>query len=833
MARRWVFAALCMLAPGMFPPGALGEERALEVQMPAALVQRIASESRTPESEAARSEILNQNPGLQDLEVGRQGDRLTLTIVPREPGAPPRLYLAGTRRDFLLLAMAENPADVFSRLSALDPEIRYADARRSAQQLTLTLGYRVQQKAAPGPSQPAARDPGRRGGAAGTEVYAAARGNERALEAYLESFPGGSHAAEAQQELEALRTARMQAEYEAALASGNPEAIQTFMARWGGGSRVGSTGREVRLQVQGPTGPFASAAAPAPAPAPTNEPPVPLAVAAPAAPEPAAPALPTAEERAEGPYRAALAQGTVEALSQFVAAFPDAPQRTAAAQRMEELREEAAYRLAVEKNTVDAYQGFLAIFPSSGRRAEAQARIQTVEAERQKAESERRASDAVRGAQQAQQEQRRRAFEEVRRLDAPEGYRIFVATYPGTPEVQQAEKRLKELEADDHAFAGARASEQALERYLAERPQGRHAGEARERIAQLRNTRMEAEFQAARTAGTAEGYRAFLSRWPNGPRTQEAKTWLEGAERAAAEKGAAERAAAAKAAAQPPEPAKKSVPEPPPEPTAPAPLRLAVRRVAAGPELGAAAAQHPAWRSAQAIEIPLQGAAGTARSVRLKAVHDGTSVYLLAEWADPTRDETYRPWLWDPAAANYHQTAQLDDAFSVLLYREGSASSSCMLEGQEVDADLWLWRAGWGALSSLADDGRLRVSRSRIPQANPYPVRSGQGQVWIRQDWDEGAPGWSLFIPVGRTTETVASYRAARPRGSRGDVATAASWTDGRWRVAFRRALDTAQPDDVPLVPDTSVLASFAAYDKADRANHASSSPVFLDVQGP
>jgi hypothetical protein len=219
--------------------------------------------------------------------------------------------------------------------------------------------------------------------------------------------------------------------------------------------------------------------------------------------------------------------------------------------------------------------------------------------------------------------------------------------------------------------------------------------------------------------------------------------------------------------------------------------------------------------------------------VRVKAVHDGTSVYLLAEWADPSRDDAYRPWLWDSAGGSYRQTAQLDDAFSVLLYREGSASNSCMLEGQEVDADLWLWRAGWGALSSLADDGRLRVSRNRIPQANPYPVRSGQGQVWIRQDWDEGSPGWSLFIPVGRTADTVPSYRAARPKGSRGDVAASGAWGDGRWAVTFRRALDTGHPDDIPLVPGASLLASFAAYDKADRGDHASSPAVSLDVQGP
>jgi len=412
-------------------------------------------------------------------------------------------------------------------------------------------------------------------------------------------------------------------------------------------------------------------------------------------------------------------------------------------------------------------------------------------------------------------------------MDAPEAYRMVLATYPGTAEAQDAEKRLKDIEADERAFEKVRSSESGLGRYLAERPQGRFAAEARERLEQLRNARMEAEFQAARGSGSVEAFQGFLDRWPGSSRASQAKAQMDALRRSRETERAEAAKAAERVAEKTPEKAAEKAPE-----AAPPALRLSVRRVSAGPEVDGA--EDPLWRDVPGLDVPVSGPRGSGK-VRLKAVHDGSVIYFLAEWADPSRDESYRPWVWDGQAGSYQQVKDLDDAFALSLYRDASSPSSCMLGGEPIDADLWLWRAGWGALSSLADDGRLRVSRERIPQANPYPVRSGQGQVWIRQDWDEGAPGWSLFIPVDRAKDTLPSYRATAARGSRGDVRAAGSWGEqkgGRWRVEFARALDTGHPDDVPVQLGATQVVALAVYDKSDRADHASSPPVFLDVQG-
>lgn len=798
----------CTFLAALLPGVTLGSARTLEIQCTAPMLQKLVSDARATDSEVARGEILALNPSLLGLEVSRNGDQVTVIFSPRGNSAPASLYLAGGKRDFYLLAMAEDPTGVLARLGGLDPQILATTASRSGQQLTLRLDYAVAEAATPPPLPMHTA-----GAAAGSDdaVFAAARGSEDALERYLAQFPGGAHRAEAERDLEALGTARMEAEYEAALATGDPAVLRAFMAELAAGTKVGRRGREVRLQVRGPTDSFPVSSEPAAVPVTLLEaPPIP-------APPPAPPPdpEPSLEQRAEGPYQAALAQGTVAALEQFAAAFPDAPQHRAAKQRIAELREQVAYKLAVEKNSVEAYQGFLAIFPASGRRAEAEARVRALLAERDKVELERRAAELARKAQQTDRERRQRAFDQARQLDSPEAYSIFLTTYPATPEAREAEQRLKELQDDAAAFNQAQGSEVRLEQYLATRPNGRHAAAARDQLGQLQDARMEAQFQAARAAGSIDVWQRFSQDWPAGSRAVEAKAQLEALKLAAA---------------------KPVPPAAPPKATEvlPPALRLSVRYAAVAPEVDGLATDG-AWLDAPPLEVALSGSQGLAGRATLRAVHDGTSLYVLAEWADPTRNEGYRSWLWDAKEDNYQQSDERDDAFAVSLYRDGSSLAACMLAGAEIDADLWLWRAHWGALSGLADDGRLRVSRQRIPQANPYPTRTGHGQVWIRQDWDDGQPGWKLFIPVERTGGVLPGYQTAPAQGSRGDVQAVGAWSEtsgGRWRVEFRRALDTRHPDDVAVRPGTTVVAAFATYDRADRADHASSPPVFLDIQG-
>jgi len=522
--------------------------------------------------------------------------------------------------------------------------------------------------------------------------------------------------------------------------------------------------------------------------------------AAPRVPTPSASsALP--ESGADEAYRSALRQDTLPAWSRFLERHPNAPEADEARRRAAVLREDAAYRTALERNDTAGYRAFLEHFPDSGRRPEMEARLRVVDEERRRADAERRAAGAT-------ARRREEAYSEARKLDTAEAYRIFLTVYPDAPEAPEARKRLQRTAADDDAFEEARGSSQGLEAYLAERPKGRHAKEARRLLQDRLAAQSEREFREALDTGTKAGWQRYLTRWSDGERAREAREALESLEARRPETGEAPSARGRGPS-------------------------LVAPRVRTPPTVDGSGGDR-AWREAEALEVPLTGGPGP-KTLRVRAVHDGKSLYLLAEWADPSRDTLYRPWVWDAARETYYQNEQLDDALAVALYRS-APTDSCMLQGDDVDADSWLWRAFWSEISGLADDGMLRVSQTRVPQSNPYPVSGGRGQVWVREDSDEGVSGWFFFIPVDFQGETVSSYTAQQATGSRADVQARGRWSEetgtGTWTVEFARALDTRRADDVALAEGRSQPVAFAVFDKRDKGRHASSALVQLELRG-
>lgn len=507
-------------------------------------------------------------------------------------------------------------------------------------------------------------------------------------------------------------------------------------------------------------------------------------------------------EEGEAAFREAQKQDTLQGWTRFLERHPESPRAAEARDRAAALREEAAYRTALQRNDAEGYQAFLDHFPSSSRLQEIQARLRAVEEERRRAAAESQA-------RQAADKRRRDAYSEARKLDTAESYRIFLTVFPDGPEAAEARKQLAAIEADDKDFQAARGSLEGVEAYLKARPKGRHAPEARRLADEARARALGAEWESARSAGTPEALEGFLARWPQAPQAGEARTALEGLRRAQA-------------------------PTPRPESgRSPGVPVLAAPQVAQPPAVDGRA-DDPAWRHAEAIDLPVTD--GTAiNTVRLRAVHDGARLYLLAQWSDPSQDTLYRPWRWDTAQRTYQQSADLDDALAVSWYRT-PPSDPCMLQGDEHDADTWLWRAHWSEVSGHADDGRLRVSRGRIPQSNPYATRAGSGQVWVKQEPDEGAPAWFFFIPVEFQGNVVASYRPQEPRGSRSDVRARGIWTakgdGGTWSVELSRALDTGRSDDVSFAVGQPLFAAFAVYDKSDKGKHLSSGLMRLELRG-
>ena len=87
-------------------------------------------------------------------------------------------------------------------------------------------------------------------------------------------------------------------------------------------------------------------------------------------------------------------------------------------------------------------------------------------------------------------------------MDNVTAYRVFLAAYPDAPEAPELRRYLQAAEADDAAFTEASASAQGLEAYLATRPKGRHAEDARRRLTALRNAASDGAYREAEARGT-------------------------------------------------------------------------------------------------------------------------------------------------------------------------------------------------------------------------------------------------------------------------------------------------------------------------------------------
>lgn len=419
--------------------------------------------------------------------------------------------------------------------------------------------------------------------------------------------------------------------------------------------------------------------------------------------------------------------------------------------------------------------------------------------------------------------QRKKAYEAAARLDTAEAYRAFLALHAAGPEADEARRRLAALETETEVFQKARDSEDQLAAYLALWPDGRYAREARQQLEEVRGHRREREYRRAVGLKTPEALRAFADAWPKTPQAAEAEKLLAALSREAA---AAAAAAAPAPVAAPPPPSLRG-PDPAPEP--PREWSLEVPLVAEAPAVDGAS-RDPAWKRASSVELPMQGEKGP-RRMKVSMVHDGASLYLLAEWPDATRDTEFQPWVWSPAEKSYARDSRIDDGLAVLWYRGAPPAGACLLDGQPHEGDTWHWRAGWSEISGLAEDGWIHVSRERLPQSTPYPSRSGAGQVWVRRVADEGEPGWKFVVPIEYAGDLIPSYQSQPARGSRGDVRARGQWKDGRWTVEMVRRFQTGHPDDLPLQGSPVRHAvSFGAYDRGNMGDHTSSPAVHVEL---
>ncbi|MDF1525525.1 MAG: ethylbenzene dehydrogenase-related protein [bacterium] len=234
--------------------------------------------------------------------------------------------------------------------------------------------------------------------------------------------------------------------------------------------------------------------------------------------------------------------------------------------------------------------------------------------------------------------------------------------------------------------------------------------------------------------------------------------------------------------------------------------------------------------------------------VRIQAVYNREELFVLMKWPDRTQDRELGTWELGPEGWIARPGA--DDGIAILwelsgepaggsMGRSGGSGSgegpfrcqyAChMMEVDVYDGgtkmrmgmkssegqvlDLWRWRASVTGSFGLADDMVIDETGKRGDEGQVLPVVNRSTKV----------PG------PGTVNGSVAPYYIVEtPIGRQGDVRAKARWEKGMWTLLLKRALDTADPDDVVYSPGGRVPFSVSLFDNTFSEHHVSADSAFL-----
>lgn len=301
-------------------------------------------------------------------------------------------------------------------------------------------------------------------------------------------------------------------------------------------------------------------------------------------------------------------------------------------------------------------------------------------------------------------------------------------------------------------------------------------------------------------------------------------------------------------------------------------LILRAARVEEPPTIDGVAGDQ-AWAHAEPLTVRL--AYGTVAEATLKAVYTGNEVFLLVTWPDPTRDDQYRPWVWNAALGRYIEGPHVDDGL-LLSIEAGCEWVPSLLSGYVFDFDGWLWLAartdpvGQAVDTSghvqkrwMPDHGYVRyASRNKTPLWNlkfndhrpnaltvawqelnrVYLLQPIVEEVYVSTLPDGSPPpAYTVRVPAPQV-ETRAAERSRSPHaattpepvvpqyrpvpltGDAGEVAAKGRWENGRWTVELRRTLVTPARTATDSMFTKVTQFSIYIFDRTERVDEAAES---------
>jgi len=290
-------------------------------------------------------------------------------------------------------------------------------------------------------------------------------------------------------------------------------------------------------------------------------------------------------------------------------------------------------------------------------------------------------------------------------------------------------------------------------------------------------------------------------------------------------------------------------------PLFPIPRDLVAKRIAQG---GADIEPLP-WDTAPPLEIALAnglGFAGGRTRVALRALHDGSEIFVLAEWDDPKEDRRYMPWMRTPGGWDHLMTDEDDesvhyeDKFSLIfpprgdrLFRWFGCAAQCHIGGGRAYGsknspsiiDVWHWKSARTDPAGQADDKYWHVADPKDPDVGRYGDPAGSGGY--KKNFAKGGTE-PLRLPADADAIRMGALLADRSveysleragqiapgaeipgiivspfAGDRGDVRSLSRHEDGRWRLFLRRRLATGSPYDIEFRPGGRYEFGCAAFD--------------------
>jgi Ethylbenzene dehydrogenase len=219
------------------------------------------------------------------------------------------------------------------------------------------------------------------------------------------------------------------------------------------------------------------------------------------------------------------------------------------------------------------------------------------------------------------------------------------------------------------------------------------------------------------------------------------------------------------------------------------------------------APEHPARLMVQDVTEPRLTRPGV-DLVKVRAMHDGTTIVFRLEWADATQDLIADVGRGSDAAAIQFPLQPGADVPDAAMGQQGKGVQICY------------WKAMWQDDADRAPSGKDRVAGLH-PNAAPdhYPPEAGGA---AREEMERRyAPARAAGNPI--LTARNGAVQEIRAEGFGSSTATTAqkatgrgAWSAGRWLTTFARPLEEGD-GAANFQPGQRTYAAFAVWDGAER----------------